>query len=150
MSNIYPAWWSQTVTIYNKTEDKQTHVVTWHRHVVGGVFWKYAGNKVNVNEVTLETNDVTVRLRKDDMNFREAYIWQALANDEKPNFYTLQNGDIIIKGEVEDEIDEYTQGHRSTDLIEKYKDLQGCIEIERVAINVGPGLGQEHYYVRGV
>lgn len=150
MSNIYPEWWSDTVTIYNKTEDNQTHVVTWHRHTVSGVFWKYAGDKVTVGEVTLDTKNVICRLRRDDEHFREGYIWQALPNDEKPNFYTLQTGDIIVKGEVEDEIDEYTSGHRSTDFLKKYKSLQGCMEIEQVAINVGPGRGQEHYYTKGI
>lgn len=148
--NNYPRWWSTTVTIYNRTEDKQTHIVTWHKHIIDGVFWKYAGNKVDIDGVVLETNDVIVRMRRDDTHFMECYLWHELPNDQKPNFYTLQNGDIIVKGEVDDEIDEYTSGHRSTDLLDKYKDLQGCIEIQRVAINIGPGLGQEHYYVRGI
>lgn len=150
MSNIYPAWWSTTVTLYNKYEDKQTHVVTWYRHVIDGVFWKYAGNKVTVNDVTLETNDIICRLRRDDDNFKEDYLWVGLPNDQKSNFYTLHAGDIIVKGEVDDNIDEYTSGYRSTDFIKKYKSLQGCMEIDTVAINVGPGRGQEHYYAKGI
>ena len=150
MSNVYPKWWATTVTLYNKTEDKQTHVVTWHRHVVDGVFWKYAGDKVTIQNVTIDTNNIVCRLRRDDEHFREAYLWEALPNDEKSNFYTLQGGDIIVKGEVDEEIDEYTSGHRSTDFLQKYKALQGCMQIEQVAINVGPGRGQEHYYTKGI
>ena len=150
MSNVYPAWWSTTVTVYNKSEDKQTHVVTWYRHVVDGVFWKYVGDKVAINNVTLETKDIICRLRKDEDNFKAAYIWQALPNDEKENYYTLQGGDIIVCGEVDDDIDEHTSGHRSSDLLKKYKALQGCMTIERVAINVGPGRGWEHYYTKGI
>lgn len=150
MSNIYPEWWCTTVTVYNKTEDKQTHVVTWYSHIVSGVFWKYAGDKVTIGNVTLDTNNIVCRLRRDDDNFRESYLWQALPNDQKSNVYTLQPGDIIVKGEVTDIIDEYSSGHRSTDLVQKYKALQGCMEIQQVAINVGPGRGQEHYFTKGI
>ena len=38
----------------------------------------------------------------------------------------------------------------NTDFLKKYKLLQGCMEIEQVAINVGPGRGQEHYYTKGI
>ena len=32
--NNYPSWWDTTVTIYNRYEDPQTNLVSWHRHVV--------------------------------------------------------------------------------------------------------------------
>ena len=63
---------------------------------------------------------------------------------------TFGAGDIIIKGEVDDVIDEYTKGHRSSDILDKYKPLQGCIEVDSVGINVGAGRCMEHYTVRGV
>jgi hypothetical protein len=66
------------------------------------------------------------------------------------DFFTLGTGDIIVKGEVDDEIDEYTSKKRSTDLVAKYKALQGCMQIEEVAINVGAGRCNEHYYVKGI
>ena len=65
------------------------------------------------------------------------------------DYFTLAPGDIIVKGIITDNIDEYTKGQRSSDLINKYKDLRGCIQIEDVALNVGVGRNNEHYYVRG-
>ena len=148
MSNIYPQWWDATLTIYNRYTDSQTQVVTWHRTVVEGAFWKYAGNKVTVGDVTLESNSIVCRIRKDD-RFLEKYQWVQLPNDRMGDHFTLGTGDIIVKGEITDEIDEYTSGKRSSDFIKKYKALQGCMEIQQMANNTGTGRGMEHYYVTG-
>ena len=148
MSEIYPQWWNTTVTIYNKYVDTQTDLVSWFRHTVDGCFWKYAGNTVNIGQTILETKDIVCRIPEQE-DFLERYQWENLPNDEMDNYFSLAPEDIIVKGEVEDEIDEYTKGHRSTDLLEKDKRLQGCVEIEQVAINVGGGRNNPHYYVKG-
>ena len=144
----YPIWWDTTITIYNQYKDPLTANVSWFRNVVTGCFWKYTGNQVTVGDVELKTNTTICRIPKDD-RFRERYIWEALPNDQMGNYFTLSPGDIIIKGEVTDVVDEYTKGHRSTDLIAKYKKLQGCIEIQSWADNTGVGRNDKHYYVSG-
>ena len=146
---IYPEWWSTTVTIYNKFTDPQTQIVKWYKSVVNGTFWKYVGDKITVGKTVLETNNIICRIRKDD-RFLEQYQWMNIPNDKMKDYFTLGKGDIIVKGEVSDEVNEYQNGHRSTDLIAKYKDLQGCMSIERIAINVGAGRCDEHYYVKGI
>ena len=139
--NNYPSWWDTTVTIYNRYEDPQTNLVSWFRHVVNGAFWKYSGNRVVVGKTVLETKDIICRLRKD---------WINIPNDLMSNYFTISQGDIIVKGDVADEIDEYVSGKRSSDLKKKYKALQGCIEIQEWANNTGGGRGNEHYYVKGI
>lgn len=146
---IYPEWWDTTVTIYNKFTDPQTQIVKWYKSVVNGAFWKYVGDKITVGKTVLETNNIICRIRKDD-RFLEQYQWMNIPNDKMKDYFTLGKGDIIVKGEVNDEVNEYQNGHRSTDLIAKYKDLQGCMSIERIAINVGAGRCDEHYYVKGI
>ena len=146
--NNYPTWWNTTITVYNKFTDPQTKVVRWYKTVVTGAFWKYIHEKVTIGQTTLETNSIICRIRKDE-RFLEKYEWLQKPNDEMPDFFTLGKGDIIIKGEVDDEINEYQQGKRSTDLIAKYKELQGCMSIEECANNTGGGRGQEHYVARG-
>lgn len=147
-SRIYPPWWETTLTIYNKYEDKQTNIITWHRSVLTGCFWKYTGNKVLVGDTLLETNNTICRIPWSD-KFLEKYEWEELPNDEMSNYFTIGPDDIIIKGEVDDAIDEYVNGHRSSDLLAKYKALQGCMTVERVAINTGTARCSEHYYVTG-
>lgn len=148
MSN-YPIWWETTLTIYNKFEDPQTHVITWFRSIVTDCFWRYVGDKVNINDTVLETNNIISRIPKDS-RFLEKHVWVTKPNDEMGNYFTLAPGDIIIKGEVEDNVNEYTAGRRSSDLLAKYKALQGCMEIQEVAINTGRGRNNEHYFVKGV
>jgi len=148
-NDYYPEWWNTTVTIYNKFTDPQTQVVRWYRTVIDGTFWKYIGDKIMVGNTVLETNNIICRIRKDD-RFKEHQDWVNIPNDEMEDYFTLNKGDIIVRGEVSDTIDEYTAGHRSNDLISKYKNLQGCMSVERVAINVGAGRCDEHYYAKGI
>jgi len=145
----YPVWWDTTVTVYNKHTDPQTQVVTWYRHTVEDCFWNNVHDKVTLGDTTLETDKTICRLRENS-SFKEKYVWVNLPADVKENFFTLGQGDIIIRGEVDDVVDEYTSGHRSSDLVAKYKELQGCFEIEVVSINVGPGRGTPHYRAQGV
>lgn len=147
--NNYPSWWNTTITVYNKYTDPQTQLVRWYRHKIDGAFWKYSGNKVVVGSTVLETKDIICRIRKDDA-FKEKHEWINIPNDEMSQYFTLAQGDIIVKGEVDDEINEYTSGTRSTDLKKKYKSLQGCLEIQEWANNTDGGRGNEHYYVKGI
>lgn len=147
--NNYPSWWNERVTIYNKYVDSQTDFVSWSRHVVDGCFWKYSGDKAIIGNTVLETNSITCRIRKDD-NYLPKAEWVELPVDTRGAYFTLGVGDLIFKGEVADEIDEYTKGKRASDIVAKYKDLQGCIEIQYVIDNTGGGRGQEHYHVRGI
>lgn len=149
MSNIYPVWWDTQLTIYNKYEDTQTRLVRWYKTTLSNCFWKYVGNKVVVGDVTLQTNNIICRIPKNE-SFLDKYEWLQLGNDERASFFTLSGGDIIVKGNVDDVIDEYTAGSRSNDLIAKYKKLQGCMQIEQMTIDTGIGRCSEHYYITGV
>lgn len=148
MSN-YPKWWNTTVTIFNRYENPITHVISWYKTVVDGCFWKYVGNKVTIGDSVIETDNTICRIRENE-NFLEKYQWVALTNEERLTKFTVGQGDLIIKGSVSDIIDEYTAGSRSTDVIAKYRELQGCIEVQRVAINTTGGRNNPHYLVNGV
>ena len=154
--NKYPVWWDTDLTIYNKHENPETGIITWYRRTLSKCFWKYTGNKIAFsnyysanNSMVLETNDTICRIPK-NKKYRESYKWINTPNDLKGNYFTLKLGDIIVKGKVTDEINEYQAGYRSTDLLAKYKALQGCIEITQFAENIGKGRVNEHYYVKGV
>ena len=146
--NHYPSWWNQTITIYNKYTDPVSKLITWHRQVVEGAFWKNVGNKVTIDTTVIETDVIICRIRKDDL-FLPKYKWVELPNDKMDEFFTLGKGDIIICAEVNDEVNEYESGYKSSDLVKKYKDLQGCMTIDKVTINIEGGRGNEHYLVQG-
>lgn len=144
----YPRWWNTTVTIYNQFTDTQTDVVRWYRTVVNDCFWQLTGTVVTVGEVTLDSKAITCRIPKDD-RYLDKQDWIALPNDEMGNYFTLAQGDIIIKGECSEIIDEYVKGHRSTDLLGKYREYQACMEITQFSNDTGVGRHNEHYHTRG-
>lgn len=145
---MYPIWWEDTITIYNKYEDKQTQLVTWYRHVISNCFWKASNNKITINDTVIDSSNIICRIPKQE-NFIEKFDWEQMPNDLMGNYFTLGQGDIIIKGEIDFIIDEYTKGRRSTDLLSRYKS-KGCLEIEQFSINTGRGRCNEHYYVSGI
>lgn len=140
----YPVWWETTVTLYNRYEDSKGEV-TWYRTVLEGCFWKYETDYTRVDNATQMTKVLLCRVRR-SVDFLESYEWRE--SGSKSDYFTFNDGDILVKGEVEDEIDEYTAGSRSTDLLKKYKDR--CAEITECRINVGAGRVCEHYLVRGI
>lgn len=147
--NKYPVWWDSTITVFNKYVDPATRLITWYKTVLTNCFWKYTGNKVTVGETTIESDSTICRVPI-NKNFREKHLWDNLQTIQRQSTFTFGVGDIIVRGNVDDTVDEYTSGKRSSDLLTKYKQMQGCMVIEKCSISVGQGRGNEHYYVKGV
>ena len=146
MSN-YPEWWDRTVTVYNMYKDPTTAVVTWYSTVLTGCFWKDVGTKVTVGNTVVETEDIICRIPEKD-SYVSPFEW--FEREDKSDVFTLKQGDIIILGECDDKIDEYTKGQRSTDLLKKYHSVDSCMEIKKVAIDTMTGMMLPHYRIVGV
>lgn len=148
MSNLPFPWWDKTITIYNKVVDPTTQRVSWYRTVVSDCFWKNVNDTytIKASNILLETKSIICRIPEDE-RYADKATWKTLS--DKSNRFTLANGDIIILGEVEDVIDEYTAGSRSTDLIAKYREVDACLEIDTYVDNVRTGVDLEHYKVIG-
>lgn len=142
--NNYPEWWNETITVYNKHINPVTDMVTWYRTVIPDCFWKEAGVKVLVGSTVIDTNSVICRIRVNE-KFMDIMAWKDALPEDLETHFTLQPGDIIVKGEVTDTIDEYTAGQRASDLMEKYVN---CLMIDMATVNVGGGRGDEHYLVK--
>ena len=136
-------FWNKTITLYNKSEDIQTGVISWNRHVLYNCFVKRTNSKINVGNVQLQTDNTIIRILEQS-NFILPYEWQNLPNDRMKETITLQAGDLIILGDVSDDIDEYTGGQRSTDIIAKYSVL-GSVFVS--SVNINADLPNKHYLV---
>lgn len=137
-------FWNKTLTLYNKYED-ESGLIKWYRHKLEHCFYKATKNKVNVGNVQIESDQSIVRIPEQN-NYLSPYDWTKLPEDKRSEYMTLQGGDLIFLGDIADQIDEYTKGARSSDLIAKYKTL-GSMSIVPVNINnFAPGA---HYLVRG-
>lgn len=143
----YPIWWDSTITLYNRYEDPVTQVVTWYRTVLTDCFWKVNILTAYDSTATIRayTNSIICRIPKNE-EYYSPYEWKRLSNNERLNSFTLQTGDIVINGEVDDSINEYVKGQRSTDLVDQYKDL-GVIRIETIADNSAEIRNIPHYTV---
>ena len=145
----YPPWWDVTVTVYNKYINPTDRKTYWYRSTVAGCFWKNSDDKIKIGNTILETESTTCRFRLNPL-FVPANAWKTLPNEEKATYFTLGVGDIVVCAEVDDEIDEYTAGKRSSDLLTKYHNLQGCLQIDKAVISVGDNMPIPHYRVKGV
>jgi len=146
--NHYSSWWDDTITLYNKFIDPDTKKTKWYRHVIEGCFYNHTIEKITVGNTTIASNVSICRIRVSE-NYVDRKAWIDLSDEEKAEEFTLGAGDIIVANETNFEIDEYTSGKRSSDLIKENKEWPGCFTIETVNINVGGGRGNEHYHVRG-
>lgn len=138
-------FWNRIITLYNKYEDEQTGLIKWYRHLLHNCFVKRTNNKVNVGNVQLQTDDNIIRIPIQP-NYLPPYEWLKLPNDIKSQSLTLQSGDLIFLGDIDETIDEYTSGQRSSDLIAKYKSM-GSVFIN--SVNINNFIHGEHYFVRG-
>lgn len=139
------SYWNKTITLYNRYADEQTGLIKWYRHILEGCFVKRTNNAVSVGGIQLRTDENIIRI-PEQSNFLHPSQWNLLSDDKKLNHMTLQAGDLIFLGTVEEEIDEYTDGKRSSDLIAKYSVL-GSVYIK--SVNINTELPNSHYYVRG-
>lgn len=137
--------WDKIITLYNRYEDEQTGVVKWYRHKLNKCFYKRTNNRVRVGDVQLQSDDTIVRIPAQS-SYLPPFAWNGLPNDHKSNQMTLQSGDLIFLGDVAEEIDEYTSGKRSSDLITKYKAL-GSVFVS--SVNINDFMYGQHYLVKG-
>lgn len=107
------------VTIYNRSIDPLTHAETWTRHSLCGVTWEDRKAARPLHADMIPSPEVIVYipqlLRGDYLN---PLAFQALFN--KNGFWTLQLGDVLVRGLVEDEISPDFSIH---DLKRKYDDV---------------------------
>ena len=144
----YPIWWEDTITIYNKYTDTQTDVVTWFKTTISDCFWQLTGTEVTVGETALNSKSIVCRIPK-DARYKDKSEWIKLPNDKMSTFFTIGQGDIVVKGVCDFVIDEYTEGKRSTDLLAQYREYQQCFSITQYSDNTGLGRNNEHYLTRG-
>lgn len=123
----YPRWWNQTVTVYHRTLTADNRIA-WNRETVGGCF-----------------ASSPARSRHDDNARRDG---AGLICRIPPPCPVLALGDIIVTGACADEIDEYTPGERSTDLLAAHPGA--AFVVSELRDNTRGGLPLPHMYAGGV
>jgi len=100
MINTNLFWWNKTITHYRrKVEDGDA--VTYDRFVYNDCSFVSQSDKRTIGN---------------DSKIIKVFIARVVGKVD------VKNLDIIVLGEVDDEIDEYSPGYRSSDLLSKYPD----------------------------
>lgn len=115
-----------TVTLYNKYVDKSggRSVITWKRTVLHECYFGTETIKQLNGNVLQQANSFICRIPQNE-NYTDNYQGES-------NKFTLRPDDVIVKGEVFDEVGD-TQGNRITDLLQKYKGK--CFTMRSVSDN---------------
>lgn len=94
------------ITIYNRRYDKNTRLDVWQKTVIKDV-WFYVDHKVNIGDKGLNAADV-YKIRIPVSPEREnTYLPEDefVKKIDTSNYWTLQNGDIAVKGICDVDID---------------------------------------------
>lgn len=88
------------ITLYNHHYNKDTRLDDWQRTVIYGVHF-YVDNKVNLGDEGLNSADVYKIRIPEDAECNRAYLPEDkyAAADDTEAYWTLQNGDYVVRGE---------------------------------------------------
>lgn len=115
------------ITIYNRKANPGTKRMDYCRTVIKGVHW-YTDQKVTVAEDGLKSADAyKIRIPMDNRedNYLDPENYAALPWGEHKKYWTLENGDLFIKGAVTFEItrpSELQSLHKPCGRVQSYSD----------------------------
>lgn len=92
------------ITLYNRRLDKTTRQYIYKRTVLCGVHW-YTDQKVAVSEKGLDSAD-SIKIRIPMTGRKETFLEPSeyARKEDVTGFFTASNGDVFVKGILEDEI----------------------------------------------
>ena len=134
--------WNQTITVYSRYVDKQSRAVRWISKVLHNCFVGKERIRDLNNRDAILSEEFVVRIPQ-NADFLASAGPELLADTD---LFTLSPGNIVFLGEVDDEIDDETDGLRMSDRRSQYGDR--CFEIKRFSDNTKVGF-LPHYRVEG-
>ena len=119
-------FWDANITVYRRTIEHDGHVV-WGRTAYTNCFWKRKAVRDRTSGAEHAQNVYICRVPDISAN--------------------IEIGDIIVLGAISVEIDEYTSGMRSTDILKRF--AGACMTVAEVSHNTGPAPNMAHLRVGG-
>lgn len=133
-----------TVTVFNclKAADNGGKE-QWFKTVLHNCFFSAVRHVTASSDGIQTLSDTHVARIPGSAKYRSYGQWKAL--EDKSGAFTLVKGDLVIYGEVDEEIDG-TKGRRATDLLLKY--APDAFRIATISDNTRTAFGK-HYRVEG-
>lgn len=129
------------ITLYNKYVDSATRAEKYQRTQISGVLWE---NRKAANVIAsggnMAANQANIYIPyARGTAYKDPAAWQALVT--KTGYWTLQDGDVVVRGLVSDSI---TTSFTITDLKAKYADVHVIRSID--AMDMG-SVGMSHWQI---
>lgn len=119
-------YWNETLTVFSK-RIAENGEVSWISKMYAGCFWRRKALRERSAGAEFALNGFVCRI---------------------PGITEGVNiGDIVVRGEVHDTIDEYAEDQRSIDLLKRYAGK--CMTVSNVHENSGPVSSMNHLYAEG-
>lgn len=119
-------YWDTTLTLYSRNIGADNRV-EWESTVIADCFWRRKALRERNSGAEFALNGFICRIPGDAVS--------------------VNIGDIIVSGHITDQIDEYTAGMRSADLIQRYQGR--CMTVSEVHYNAAPFAALKHFYAEG-
>ena len=128
-----------SVTVYNKYVDPSTRSEKFQRSTIAKALWESVSASVRAKMVNAPADTATIAIPFSECaNYLQPKAW----SQDKTGHWTLQDGDVIVRGTISDEI---TDLFTISDLYSKYDSI---LKISSVA-QMDQGSPNTHHYLIG-
>lgn len=127
-----------SMTIYNRYVDPITRLDKWQKHNLNFVYWD-ASHGVSISKGMSQDSKLDVYIPR-NMNYMTYYTDPMNFKLNPVGNWTIQNGDIIVKGTITDEIT------KASDLERKYNNVY---TVQNITENFYGSPNMQHIYIRG-
>ena len=138
--------YNQTITIYNcvKAKDSGEKENTWHRSTVNKCFFKCVMGRTNGDKTASMASVYTARIAQSPqyLPYRE---YTKLSKEERAGYFTFNIGDIVVKGDCQEEIIGKTP-NTASELLNRWK--PEAFEVTAFSDNTSH-MCEKHYRVGG-
>lgn len=129
------------ITLYNKYIDAATRAEKYQRTQISGVLWE---NRKAANVIAsggnMAANQANIYIPyARGATYKDPAAWQALVT--KTGYWTLQDGDVVVRGLVADSI---SSAFTITDLKAKYADVHVIRSVDTMDMG---SVGMSHWQI---
>lgn len=139
--------YNHTITVYNcfrAADNPDSTEDTWYKTVLHNCYYKNVIGRVDNGKTSSMQNVYTARI-PESLSFIPYREWIELSEELRKSYFTINLGDIVIKGECADEITG-SKPNTATEILQRYK--PDAFKVTAYTCNVSHQMSK-HYRVGG-
>lgn len=116
--------WEQTITLFNSYENSAYEMVYLKTVFNNARFTVSKGANVDTNgKINIDNTLCMIRHDSLPKPYLEPKEWVKVAENKKQNYFTFQEGDVIVKGEVTENVISFEELNKKYDNVFKISDV---------------------------